>query len=54
MRKVYRISVRNASNNNQRELMYGEYTSRKRAQEMCNKINLLDAEREAYVVAKER
>ena len=50
MRKQYRISVRNKSRENQRELMWEVYSSKKAAQEMCDKINAIDAGREAYVV----
>lgn len=50
MRKIYRISVRNASNDNKRELLYATFTSRKTAQEVCDKINAIQSSREAYVV----
>ena len=52
MKKVYRISIRNASRDNKRELMYEVYTSKKRAQEMCDKLNSLDLDRQAEVVTQ--
>lgn len=48
----YRISIKNASRNNTRELMYEIYTSRKKAQEIADKINMIQAEREAIVIKK--
>lgn len=54
MRKQYRISIRNASKNNQRELMWEAYSSKKAAQEMCDRMNAIDPEREARVVEREQ
>lgn len=54
MSKVYRVSIRNASQGSARELLYEVYTSKKKAQAMCNAINAIDSNREARVVTKER
>ena len=52
MTKTYRISIKNASKGDQRQLMFEAYTSRKKAQEIADKINAVDPSREAYVVVK--
>lgn len=52
MKKTYRISIRNASRNNVREIDYAVYTSKKKAQAMCDTINRIDPGREATVVVK--
>lgn len=52
MNKTYRINVRKASKDNQREFLWETFTSRKKAQELCDKINALDPSREAVVVVK--
>lgn len=52
MRKQYQISVRKKAKDNQRELMWEVYSSKKAAQDMCDKINAIDASREAYVVVR--
>lgn len=51
MRKVYRISVCNQSTG-KRELMYEEFTSRKKATEMCNSMNSINSNIDAQVVTK--
>ena len=53
MRKLYRISVKFKSENNQRKLMLEAYSSEKAAQEMCDKMNAIDPEREARVIVRE-
>ena len=52
MDKIYRINVKKASKDNQREFLWETFTSRKKAQELCDKINALDPSREAVVVVK--
>lgn len=42
MKKTYRISVFNRTTG-QRELMWNRYTSKKKAQEFADKMNMLDA-----------
>lgn len=51
MKKVYRISVCNQSTG-KRELMYEEYTSRKKAIEMCDNMNNINSNIDAQVVTK--
>lgn len=54
MKKIYRISVKNASKGNQRELLWASFSSRKKAQELCDKINALDESRGAFIVVKQQ
>lgn len=53
MKKTYHISVYNRTKQ-QRELMYEVYTSKKKAQAMCDAMNKLDPTGVigAYVVTK--
>ena len=49
---VYRITVKKAGKGDQREFLWETFASRKKAQELCDKINALDASRDAVVVVK--
>ena len=53
MKKVYRISAYNRTTR-MRELLFEEYTSRKKAQEMADRMNELDKDGiiKAFVVVK--
>ena len=53
MAKKYRISVYNRTKQ-QRELMYEVYTSKKKAQAMCDAMNKADPDRAigAHVITK--
>lgn len=55
MKKVYRISVFNRTTR-QRELIYGEFTSKKKAESLAGAMNKVDpsGEIQAYVVVKEK
>ena len=51
MRKSYRISVYNRTAD-RRELMYERYTSKKKAQEMADAMNRVDAKVDARVMVE--
>lgn len=54
MRNQYRISVINKSRDNQRELMWEVYSSRKAAQEVCDRMNAIDAGIKACVIEQSK
>lgn len=50
--KVYRISVKNASNGDKRELLWEKYATSKKAHEVAERINIINPSREAIVLVK--